>query len=124
MSTETITLKDGFRVGDQVHTVVTLKLPSAGDIIDAGVEAERAVLTEQGYVLLMSPTLTAQHVLRRQIVCIGTHPGPLTLSELKKLSADDLQLLQLKAEGLDGALLKALESRGRSEAPGEGAGGR
>lgn len=120
---KTVALLDGLTVGETKHTEAELRLPLAGDIIDAGVESERAVLTEHGWVLLMSPTLIAQHTLRRQIVRIGEHKGPLSIGEMRKLSQHDLGLLQAAAEVLDAALARALDSRGRSEAPGGGAGG-
>lgn len=121
---KSVTLIDGFKVGEKVHRDAELRLPKAGDIIEAGLESERVVPTPEGYVLLMSPTMIAQHTLRRQIARIGEHPGPLTLAELKLLSATDLQLLQQAAEQLDGALNQALDQRGRSAAPDAGAGGR
>ena len=118
-------LLDGLKVNEIIHKRVLLRLATAGDVIDAGQEAERAVQTPQGYVLLMSPTLMAQHVLRRQIVSIGDYQGPLTLAELKTLSQADLQLLQEAAEKIDGAVTTALEElarRGRAAAPGGRAG--
>lgn len=118
-------LLDGLKVGEATHKKALLRLPTAGDVIEAGQEAERAVHTAQGYVLLMSPTLMAQHVLRRQIVSIGAHMGPLTMAELKALSQADLQLLQQTAESIDGAVTTALEElarRGRAAAPGGRAG--
>lgn len=119
-----VPLENGFKVGDKVHAEAELRLPTAGDIIDAGVDAERAVFTPQGWVLLSSPTLIAQHVLCKQIVRIGEHQGPLTLAELKLLSARDLQLLQEAADALDQALATALTARGRAAAPGDSPGGR
>ncbi len=127
MGQATAQLIDGFKVGEAIHKEAELRLPTAGDVIEAGLESERAVLTPAGYVLLMSPTLVAQHVLCRQVVRIGTHQGPLTLAELKKLSERDLQLLQQLAAQLDSATddaIGALFDRGRPAAPGQGAGGR
>lgn len=117
-----VSLKDGYKVGDKVHKDAELRLPRGGDIIDAGLASERAVLTADGYVLLQSPTLIAQHVLARQIARIGDYTGPFTIDDLRLLSQDDLQLLQQGAEALDQALHQSLENRGRAAAPGEGAG--
>jgi phage FluMu protein gp41 len=120
-----VPLKDGLKVGGTVHLEAELRLPTAADILDAGLQAERAVPTPDGYMLLISPSQHAAITLGRQIVRIGDHAGPLMLEELRKFSARDLQALQLAAAELDGSKVQAsLENRGRSEAPGEGAGGR
>lgn len=124
MNGKIVTLIDGLKVGDKVHLEAELKLPDAQDIIDAGVQSERAVMTQQGWLLLTSPTLIAQHTLCRQIVRIGDHKGPLSMAELGKLSAVDLQLLQARADQLDRAIAEALEARGRAGGSGGGAGAR
>lgn len=109
-----VPLTDGFKIGEHLHTEAELKECSAGDLIDATVDAERLVATREGdYVLVASPTLVGMHALRRQIVRIGEHQGPLTLAELKRLSGRDLNLLRNSAQALETASLKGVEERGK-----------
>lgn len=96
-------LHDGLKVGETVHKKVTLREPTAGDVIDAMQEAERPVATPQGWQLVTSAVALGLGVMRRQVVSIGEHPGPLQMAELRKLSARDLDLLQAKATELEGA---------------------
>jgi len=113
MATTTVTLKDGLKIGEETHLEAEIREPSGGDILDANEDGEKLVATPAGYQLVPSPTMVGAHVLRRQIVRIGTYPGPLTLAELRKLSANDLATLQHRAEALESAALEALKDRGR-----------
>jgi len=114
MATIKVTLKKGLKIGEEVHHEAEIREASAGDLIDATEESERAVFIEgEGYKLLVSDTMLGLHALRRQIVRIGDHPGPLTLGELKKLSAGDLNLLQERAIMLENGSLEAIVERGR-----------
>lgn len=115
MATVTVTLDKGLTIGDSVHLEAELREPTAGDVLDAAQESEKLLPTPEGYRLVPSPTLTGINMLRRQIVRIGDHPGPLTLAEVRKLSPGDLQRLQTVAEQLEGAALEALEDRGRMD---------
>jgi phage FluMu protein gp41 len=122
MSNTTFTLFDGLQIGTTKHMEVELRVPNAGDIIDGGMESERLVPTpDGGFVLVQSPYMVGLNVLRRQIVRIGSHRGPISLSELRMLSRDDLGLIQQRAEQLDQALAQGISDRGRAAAPGDGA---
>lgn len=114
MATVNCTLSKGLTIGETIHKEAVIREVTAGDLIDATDDSEKLVLTPEGsYTLIASPTLVGVHTLRRQIVSIGTHPGPLTLSEIKLLSGKDLELLQQKAEELETASLKGVEEAGK-----------
>ena len=78
MATKTVTLTHGLKVGDVVHRLAELRESTAGDLLDAIADAEAPVATPQGYRLLASPALVDAHNLRRRVLRIGDHPGPLT----------------------------------------------
>jgi len=119
MATLTITLDDGIKVGDDVLTQATLREPTAGDVIDAQEESEKLVETLDGPRLVSSPTLSGAGMLRRQIVRIGNLEGPLSMSDLRKLSPRDMHALQTAANKLDSALAgEALTDRGRDSGVG------
>lgn len=113
MATVQVTLNKGLKVGEAVHTLAVLREVTAGDLIDATDESEKLTLTPDGYQLIASPTLVGLNTLRRQVVSIGEHPGPLTIGEIKLLSGKDLNLLQQQAAILDGATLEAIEAQGK-----------
>lgn len=113
MATVKVTLKTGLTIGETVHKEALLREVTAGDLIDATEESEKVVLTPDGYQLLVSNTLVGLNTLRRQIVSIGDHPGPLTISELGHLSGKDMNLLQQQAEILDSATLQGVEGAGK-----------
>lgn len=113
MATVQVTLNKGLTVGETVHTLAVLREVTAGDLIDATDESEKVVLTPDGWRLLVSDTLVGLNTLRRQIVSIGSHPGPLTINEMKLLSGADMNLLQQQAQILDGASLEAIEEAGK-----------
>ena len=106
MGSITVTLTRGLLVGDEAQLEAELREPTAGDVIDAGQEAERVVMTAEGPELVSSPSLLGALVLCKQVVRIGTVQGPLKLADLKKLSALDLQRLQEKAQELEAAALR------------------
>lgn len=113
MATIKCTLKQGLKIGEETHLEAELREVTAGDLIEATEDSERVVLTPEGYALLVSNTLVGLHTLRRQIVRIGDHPGPLSLGELKKLTGQDLNLLQAKAIELDSASIAEVEKQGK-----------
>lgn len=113
MATIKVKLNKGLRVGEKTHIDAEIREASVGDMLDAAEESERLVNTPDGYQLLASPTLVGVNVLRRQIVAIGDHPGPLTLGEIKKLDPSDLNLLQAEAQRLEAVSLKETADRGR-----------
>lgn len=116
MATVQIDLQKGLTIGEETHTAAEIREATAADLIDATEESEKLVATpDGGYQLLASPTLVGLNCLRRQIVRVGEHPGPLTMGELRKLSAHDLSLLQEKAQALETATLKGVAERGRGD---------
>lgn len=116
MATANVTLDKGLVIGDTHHTEAVLREITARDLIEAAEESEKVVLTPDGYDLVASPALVATNTLRRQIVRIGEHKGPLTLEELKRFSATDLSLLQEEAKKLDAMAMKEIAKRGRDVA--------
>ena len=125
MATIKFYLKHGLTIGEDVLKDVTLREVNAGDIIHATEESEKLVFAQVAKdksepMLVPSPGLMGVNVLRRQIVSIGSLNGPLDLTMLEKLSADDLELLQTKAEELETAALaetaaQAVSQKGRSD---------
>jgi len=61
--------------------------------------------------LVASPAMVGIHVLRRQIVRIGDVGGPISLDMIKLLHPVDLDLIQKKADELDGAAESEAASR-------------
>lgn len=119
MAETTVTLKNGLKIGEVVHTEAVLREPTVADLIDAGTEAEQVVEMGGEAHLVRSPTVAGLLLLGRQVVRIGAHPGPLTKGELIRLDTDDFLMLQAAADQLDAAASKRLaariESRGRSD---------
>ncbi len=117
MATTTVTLKGGLKIGEVTHLVAEIREALSGDIIEAMEESEKVVLLPGSDrpepALVASPTMVGIHTLRRQIVRIGEHKGPLTLAEIKRLIPADLNALQQKAEELEAAGLASLTDRGR-----------
>lgn len=108
-----VKLTDGLKIGEETHFDAVLREATAGDMIDATEQSEVPVLTPDGYQLLVSNTKVGLFMLCQQIVSIGTHPGPLTLTELRKLSARDLDLLNRSADTLQTISLKGVQDRGK-----------
>jgi phage FluMu protein gp41 len=102
-------------IGETTHKDAEIREATAGDLIEATEESEKVVLTPDGYQLVASPTMVGLNTLRRQIVRIGEYPGPLTLTELKKLSSKDISLLQEQAEIVESVSLKEFADRGRAD---------
>jgi phage FluMu protein gp41 len=119
MATITAILNTGLTIKDAVHTEAEIREATAADLIEATDESEKVVRTGEGFALLVSHTLVGLNTLRRQIVRVGDYKGPLTLAELKKLSALDLSLLQEKAQQLETATLEEIAARGRHRAGGQ-----
>jgi len=112
-----ITLTDTGSGAETVQREVELREPNAGDLIDAQAESEQLVHSkDDGYQLVMSPTLMNLNLLRRRIVRIGTIEGPITLNMLRRLTAGDLRSLNDAAIKHDAAALLEVEQRGRSAA--------
>jgi phage FluMu protein gp41 len=128
MATIEFKLQKGIVVGDVANVDVVLRDPTAGDVIDSNVDAEKVVLVPIGVdgsgqpvvepQLVVSPTLVAINVLRRQIVSIGTISGPLERNMIDKLSPADINLMHKKAEELEKASMEVTQ-RGRSDGESE-----
>lgn len=110
-------LRKGLKVGDTIHKECEIREPDGAAIIDGSIEAEELRMTPAGWMLVSSPALAEMHILRRQIVRIGDHKGPLTLTELKLLSAFDLNLIRAAVEALDVTALQEVGERGRDDGP-------
>lgn len=111
-------LQHGFKIGETLHLDYELREVSAGDILDAMEESEKLVMVPGDRPrpeLVASPTLVGVNTLRRQIVRLGTYPGPLTLVELKRLHPADLGLLQTEAELLEAGAAPEAAQRGRAD---------
>jgi phage FluMu protein gp41 len=119
MPTITAVLVQGLKIGNDTHTEAVIREATAADLIEATDESEKVVPTADGYQLLASPTLVGLNTLRRQIVRIGSYNGPLTLADLKKLSAIDISRIQEKANALESATLMGITERGRDQAGGQ-----
>jgi len=118
-------LPSGSKYGERTATHAVLRELSTADILNAGEEAEKCVLgPDRQYHMVMSPTLSGLHMLRRQIVRLedkdGTViDGPLDVETFFKLEAADFLEIQAKAEDLDKAAQEAMErmaERGREPA--------
>lgn len=114
MANTVIPLRNGLKVGDATHKEAEIREVGAADVIDGSAEAEQLKLTPGGWALVSSPALAEMHILRRQILRVGDHKGPLTLAELKQLSGHDLNLIRGAAEALDAAALQEVGERGRA----------
>lgn len=103
-----LTLIDGLVTGqgddEQRHTDVTLRLLTGKDIIDAELAAERVIQTQNGAELVRSPAMVEFELLRRQVARLGNINGPLSLLQLKSLSARDIERLII-AQRLGGSAL-------------------
>lgn len=114
MRNRLVTLHHGWTIGATTHKEVELRPLNAGDIIDAGVEAERCIETANGPVLVQSPTLMGAAILRRQIARIGDLKEiAVTPAMLRGVDPEDFELLQQEAQKLDAAAIGSTEKRGR-----------
>ena len=91
------TLKRGLPYGKDENAVmqmdVTLRELTGGDMIEAEVASEKMVMTPKGPVLLSSSAIMGFELLRRSVARVGEIQGPLSMDQLKSLSAEDLALL-------------------------------
>lgn len=111
-----VSLKDGVKLGGKTHMTVMMRELTPGDLIDAGMAAERAVETPDGYIFAVSPTLMGMYALARQIESVGDYDGVVELNDLRRFSREDFEAIQLEAQKLDDAVIKAVMQRGRSDA--------
>jgi phage FluMu protein gp41 len=102
---EIVKLTTPIRIGDNEYSEITLREPTAGDVIEAQEEAEKLVMTPDGPALVASPSKVGLGVLRRQVAKIGdTIDGPADITTLKRLTPIDLNRLQNAADAMDAAL--------------------
>lgn len=120
-----IPLPTGSKFGERTATHAFLRELTTADIIGAGEDAEKCVLgPDKQYHLVLSPTLSGLHMLRRQIMRLeddkGTViDGPLDVDMFFKLAPADFLEIQSKAEQMDAAAQEAVErmaERGREPA--------
>lgn len=120
----TVALIHGLALGEELHKEVTLREPTAGDILDAQEASERLMMvpTSDGAVepmLVSSPSRSSMEVLRRQIVSVGDISGPLDMKLLRKLDPEDLDLLLAKTGNLNAGGVNQVQQevgkRGRGE---------
>ncbi len=112
MASQTITLKNGLKVGDKIHKEVTLRELTFGDIIDATEKAEKAYITATGSVeVIASPSQVGIELMCKQIEKFGTLTMPMTQDELRKLTASDAELIQKALDNIDA--VTELSMRGR-----------
>lgn len=119
MAKHVFKLETGLKLGDEPQLECELREPTAGDVIDASEESEKAIVMGGQPQLVTSPTLVGINTLRRQIVRIGDIPGPLARETLNRLTPEDLNKIQYEAELLDQAS-RAVTQRGRADGAGEG----
>lgn len=96
-----IKLKDGFLVGDEYITELTLRKITTGDLLDSEVAAEQVKLTAQGYQLIASSAVMSAELYRRSVAKIGDLDGPLSMKQLKSLSMIDYNLLRNAYDALN-----------------------
>ncbi|KEA51792.1 MULTISPECIES: phage tail assembly protein [Mangrovibacter] len=126
MAQMTCTLKHGLLTGkgtadEACHVDVTFRELNSEDVIKSQLAAERVVIGENGKaVAYCSEVLMGLEMLRRQILSVGTIPGPLNIKDLYRLHPEDLDLLTGMASKMDD-LLAETGSRGRPDAAGDGA---
>lgn len=123
--TITFQLKHGLPFGSgsetEMQTEVTLRDLTTGDILDAQVESEKLMLNNGEPVLVSSPALFGYALLRRQIAKVGKINGPLSLNQLRQLTAEDMEVLNAYVDASDSANAKRVEQRGRMETAGSNA---
>lgn len=113
-----ITLAHGLKIGEVLVKNIEIGELTVKDLIDAGTEAERVIEGGGQFRLATSPAMAGMHMLRRQVKCVGTLPGPLTLEQLLSLETEDFFMLQQAAARLDQAAYGVVEeatTRGRGD---------
>ena len=110
------------------HMTATVRMPTAGDIYAALLDAEKAMMVPVGVdgagapvvepALIVSPTLADYHGLRRA-VSIGPWSAPLESEIFDKLHSDDLRALQEARGRLEQAAFEVAR-RGRFDQAGAG----
>ena len=97
MAQMSVKLKYGFVTGkgtedEARHTSVTFRELTSEDVINSQLAAERVVIGENGKaVAYCSEVLMGLEMLRRQILSVGTIPGPLSVKQLYSFHPADLE---------------------------------
>lgn len=126
MAQMSVKLIHGFVTGkgtddETCHKDVTFRELSSEDVIKSQLAAERVVIGENGKaVAYCSEVLMGLEMLRRQILQVGSIPGPLSIKQLYSFHPEDLELLTTRAAAVDD-LLAETGKRGRPDAAGDGA---
>ena len=123
MAEMTFDLQHPVKIGDTTYQTVTIRELTPGDLIEAGLEAERPDQTEQGFQLLSSPTLMGVNCLMRQIVKLDDTAITVNRKILDQFDIDDYEQMMQVINALDSALDGELQQRGETDASGEQAGG-
>ena len=101
MATHTLSLLDGWTLGEQTHQQITLRPATAGDVLASSKAAERLMQGSEGeWRLVASPTEAAAQLLCRQIERVGSEALAVVPAMLERLSARDFALLQEGASAL------------------------
>ncbi|NCG50543.1 phage tail assembly protein [Serratia fonticola] len=125
MAKMTFPLKHGLVTGkgttdEAKHIQVELRELNTKDIVESQLASERVVIGENGKaVAYCSEVMMGLEMLRRQILAIGSIPGPLSIKQIYQLHTEDLKLLTEKADAMD-SLLTEVSDRGRTDAAGDG----
>ena len=119
-----IALEDGWKVGDKIYKTVTLREPTALDVIEANAAGEQitvvTVSDKPEVVTASSPTRTGTDLLRRCIRDLDGEEVPIKLDSFKGLSPRDFAKLNAGLDLIDQAASAAggsVEQRGRDGKP-------
>ena len=122
MAEITVPLPTGSKYGERTAVTAVLRELGTADIVGAGEASEKCVLGPDGqYHLVVSPTLSGLHLLRRQIKRLEDAAGividgPLDVAMFMRLAPEDFLAIQVAAERMDNAGQEALDrmsERGR-----------
>lgn len=123
MASETVTLVDGWKIGDTTHTTLELGEYGLDDLFAAQDAAEKVALhpvTGQP-VLVISDAILDRELIARQVKRVGDQEVTVTVSFLgRALSPRDYAAVREKAQLLDQVIAAALQEgieRGRSSSP-------
>lgn len=122
MAEDRFELIDGYQPVETVHKECVIRSATAGDVIDAVEAAEKPIVTAEGVVLVVSDHRMGLEMARRQIVRIGGVDGPLSVAQMRELTATDFDLIQEHLVKLDGPAKDASKTLGERGRP-SGSGG-
>jgi phage FluMu protein gp41 len=114
-------------LGGVEFTSAELRELTAGDILNAQESSEKVVQQRDGTLALVgSPARMGREILRRRVACLRgdggqKHQGPLSLTELDRMSPEDFKAVQDAADAMD--VMLALRAGAQAAARGRMAGG-